>query len=140
MLRGLSFTACIQYSIRKQKHIVPQRFHKAPWPSGIECYGIRHKRYGFYLKELRTVGAFFPKFTDLCFLGNEKICHCTRKSSDIQRITDINPCHGFAWPVNFYNRVFIHLYFHSISYFPHLYLMPLAVTEMKRIDYTMLRF
>ena len=45
--------------IRQQKHIVPQRFYKAPWPSGKECSGLRHKRNGFYLEELTTVGAFF---------------------------------------------------------------------------------
>ena len=83
---------------------------------------------------------FFQKFTVLCFLGNKKSCHCTRQSSDIQWITDINTCPGqFLWLVC-YNRIFIHLYFHSFFYFTHLYLMPLAVTEMKRINHTMLRY
>ena len=82
---------------------------------------------------------FFQKFTVLCFLRNKKICHRTRQSSNIQCITHTNIFLGSAWPV-FYNRVFIHLYLHSIFYFTHLYLMPLAVTEMKRINYTMLRY
>ena len=83
---------------------------------------------------------FFQKFTVLCFLGNKKSCHCTRQSSDIQWITDINTCPGqFLWLVC-YNRIFIHLYFHSFFFFLLLYLMPLAVTEMKRIVYTVPRY
>ena len=102
----------INLGVRQKKHIVPQRFNEARWPQ---------------------------KFTVLCFLGNKKICHCTRQSSDIQWITDINTCPGSSWPVC-YNRVFIHLYLHSVVFFHNLYLMPLAVTEMKRIVYTMLRY
>ena len=49
----------INLGVRQQKHIVPQSFYEARWPSGIECYGLRNKRYGFYLEELTTVGAFF---------------------------------------------------------------------------------
>ena len=49
----------INLGVRQKKHIVQQRSYEASWPSGIECSGLRHKRYGFYLEELTTVGVFF---------------------------------------------------------------------------------
>ena len=52
----------INLGVRQQKHIVPQGFYEARWPSGIECSGLRHKWYGFYLEELTTVRAFFRSF------------------------------------------------------------------------------
>ena len=52
---------------------------------------------------------------------------------------DMNTFLVSSWPV-FTSKVSIHLHSHSILYFPHLYLMPLPVTEMKRFVYTVLRY
>ena len=109
--------------------------------NGIHCstFSIKGWTTGFICRSLQKQGLTFRNLQFYVFQEDKRIFHCTRQSSDIQWIIDISTGLGSQW-LAFMRRVFIHLYLHNIVSFPHLYLMPLPITELKRVVDTMLRY